>query len=101
MGKVLKNPKVPPGLRNFYGFTAAGVLPDETRNYVPSIVASAFVGDDYDKALAAWNTSFPNSPRKRWAACTAEESLPPTATACFDGPMSCKDRRPGGTLHLQ
>ena len=101
VGRVLKNPKVPKRLRNFYGFTAAGVLPDETRNYVPSIVASAFVGDDYDRALAAWNTSFPSSPRKRWAPCTAEESQPAPATACFDGPRACKDKSTGRNLHLK
>jgi len=94
VGKVLKNPKVPKRLANFYGFTAAGVLPDETRNYVPSIVASAFVGDDYDKALAAWNDSRPGKkPMKPWAPCTPDEMRPPPSMPCPNGPAGCPNRR--------
>ena len=94
VGKVLKNPKVPQRLANFYGFTAAGVLPDETRNYVPSIVASAFVGDDYDKALSAWNASRPGKrPTKPWAPCSTDEMRPPPSMPCPNGPAACPNRR--------
>jgi membrane-bound lytic murein transglycosylase D len=93
VGKVLKNPNVPKHLANFYGFTAAGVLPDETRNYVPSIVASAFVGDNYSKALAAWNAAYPNKKIKAWAPCSPEESRPPPSVPCPNGPAGCPRRR--------
>jgi len=93
VGKVLKNPKVPKHLANFYGFTAAGVLPDETRNYVPSIVASAFVGNNYDKALSAWNSANPQKKIKPWAECTPEESRPPPSVPCRNGPAGCPRRR--------
>ena len=92
VGKVLKNPKVPKNLANFYGFTAAGVLPDETRKYVPSIVASAFIGNNYDKALAAWNAAYPKRQIKPWAPCTAEESIPPPSVPCRNGPEGCPRR---------
>lgn len=92
VGKVLKNPKVPKHLANFYGFTAAGVLPDETRKYVPSIVASAFIGNNYDKALSAWNTAYPKRRIKPWAECTPEESIPPPSVSCRNGPEGCPKR---------
>jgi pSer/pThr/pTyr-binding forkhead associated (FHA) protein len=93
VGKVLKNPKVPKHLANFYGFTAAGVLPDETRKYVPSIVASAFIGNNYDKALSAWNAAYPKRTIKPWAPCTGEESRPPPSVPCRNGPEGCPRRR--------
>ena len=92
VGKVLKNPKVPKHLANFYGFTAAGVLPDETRKYVPSIVASAFIGNNYDKALSAWNSAYPKRQIKPWATCTPEESIPPPSVPCRNGPEGCPKR---------
>jgi hypothetical protein len=92
VGKVLKNPKVPKHLANFYGFTAAGVLPDETRKYVPSIVASAFIGNNYDKALSAWNSAYPKRQIKPWATCTPEESTPPASVPCRNGPEGCPKR---------
>jgi len=93
VGKVLKNPKVPKHLANFYGFTAAGVLPDETRKYVPSIVASAFIGNNYDKALNAWHAAYPKRTIKPWAPCRAEESRPPPSVSCRNGPEGCPKRR--------
>jgi pSer/pThr/pTyr-binding forkhead associated (FHA) protein len=93
VGKVLKNPKVPKHLANFYGFTAAGVLPDETRKYVPSIVASAFIGNNYDKALGAWNAAYPKRTIKPWDPCTGQESRPPPSVPCRNGPEGCPKRR--------
>ncbi|MEE2828525.1 MAG: lytic transglycosylase domain-containing protein, partial [Myxococcota bacterium] len=96
--RVIRDPDIPKHLRNFYGFTAAGVLHPETMKYVPSIVASAFIGSaaensgkgdpadpmaDYTEARRLWTNKYPNSRRvKLWDRCTSVERAAPVNLNC-------------------